>query len=108
MAGRRQREAQRLKVSRCGATVGGKVVYRGCFKLVNERGIALEQLLEELQLRNAVLDWEGFVTDALKAGWTLRGISTRINDALLDSPDRQQILALIPLLLARCAEKHVA
>jgi len=77
----------------------------GMFKLVNEHGVPLSILLFKLDESGCVLDWQDFVQDALEAGWTIKGLTSRVEEALIDSSynkiSRDEILSRLKLLVVK-------
>lgn len=76
---------------------------RGCFKLLNERGLPLEILLEALEKNNSVVDWNDLIQAALASGWTPQGLLARIEEAVYDVYEfsREEILMRARYLTAQ-------
>lgn len=63
----------------------------GWFPLVNSEGIPLEVLLGKLRDEGLVPDWPDFIEEAIRHGWNLGSLRTRIETSTGDvyGPDHR-------------------
>ena len=67
-----------------GRTTDGRRVIGGWFPLVNSEGIPLEVVLARLKDLNLVPSWPSFIDEAIKCGWNIGSLRTRILSSVGD------------------------
>lgn len=72
-----------------GKTTNGDYVVSGLFKMVDTHGLPLADAVQTVQQRGMGVDWPDFVNDAKRAGWPLRTILARVDEALVDTLGRE-------------------
>jgi alanyl-tRNA synthetase len=76
--GSNRRNKKRLRV--VGSTEDGKKVVNGdfIFRLMESRGLPLEDILFQLDENNCIIDWIGFYKESQKAQWQVKTFLLRI------------------------------
>jgi hypothetical protein len=67
-----------------GLTEDGRRVVGGWFPLVNSEGIPLEVVLSFMHEKNLVPSWPSFIEEAMRCGWNLDSLRTRIGVSVGD------------------------
>jgi alanyl-tRNA synthetase len=85
-----------------GETTDGKSVFSGerAFLLKDTHGLDLGFIADELKNKNMIVDVEGFVSSAVKAGWTLKKIKCEVFNGL-QVPETAETNSKIEYLYAK-------
>lgn len=68
-----------------GVTEAGTKIIAGCFRLVDEQGLPLEELVFVLRERDYMMDWLDFYDDAMRHGWRRDRTFLRMASAVGDA-----------------------
>jgi hypothetical protein len=75
----------------------------GLFKFVDSLGYPLDLLLEQLEEEKCIIDWVGFVCEALRCGWNKKTILSKIiesvNGVYKEEGFAEKIITVIDYLL---------
>lgn len=88
-AGRKWKRKDGLRI--VGKTETGNIVLSGSdlFNLTTSNGIPLDICLTYFKKLNIIIDWIGFVDEALDAYWNYQTIIKKIEYSLIDVYDKQ-------------------
>jgi hypothetical protein len=65
-----------------GQTEDGKIIVQGVFRMINQEGISVTELLYLCEIQNMMPDWIDFCRDAVKCQWSPVTILCRLGPAL--------------------------
>lgn len=68
-----------------GITETGVQIVAGCFRLVDEQGLPLEEVVILLRDRNYMMDWLDFYDRAIEHGWRRDRVILRMVSAVGDA-----------------------
>jgi hypothetical protein len=87
-----------------GTATDGSRVIGGWFPLVNSEGIPLEVVLGFFRDRGLVPSWTSFIDEAIRCGWNLGSLRTKISSSTGDvyGPDhRDEVLKRFDIYIKR-------
>ena len=90
-----------MKIAASGKTADGAVVFDGAvlFRMKDETGLPPDMAAESIYARGMVIDWLGFVTEAVRKGWPAQRAIREVDYALIDHP------SVRPVIVAKLKEQ---
>lgn len=85
------RWALKNKLSIKGTSEDCKTAISGCFIFMSTLGLPLSSIVDTMQNRGFVIDWNDFIKSALKEGWKPTSIMIRLDEMCTDCyPDQKE------------------